>query len=156
MKTPLRIYPWEGFIHLEILNRAVKLMFVLLLITGASSVFAQDKVVSQQEWQLKLDAVNENIDGIDQLTTAINQRIEGIPPENIDPTVTVRLNDLQIQRDQYAREKISIQAMIHSVQNFSAPVEITEIPESTFLSLPLQNQEQILAHPERYKVIQSK
>lgn len=132
--------------------------FVLLavLLLNFSNSFAQEKIVNQQEWQAQLDEVNLTIQKIDVTTQKISDRIAGVPPENLDPYVTTQLNNLQIQRDQNVRVKVSIEAMLNFSQSMAQPTEIKEIPASTFLSLPKENQDQILAHPERYKVIESK
>lgn len=131
----------------------IKLFLLFIFSISFNSVFAQQKVVNQQDLQQRLTEVNDIIQNIDASTATINSRIAGIAPENVDPAVFVRLNDLQLQKDQYTREKTSIEFSLGITSN--APVQLIEIPESTFIQLPQLNQDQILAHPEKYVVIEN-
>lgn len=136
-----------------LIQGGIKLFLLFFFSISLNSVFAQQKTVNQQEMELRLAEVNGIILNIDESTAMINLRIAGVPPETVDPTIFVRLNDLQIQKDQYTREKTSIEFSLGITSN--TPVQLIEIPESTFLQLPQQNQDQILAHPEKYVVIEN-
>ena len=93
------------------------------------------KTANIQQAEAQLIVVNEKIAEIDAKITAINARIAGIPPENVDPSVFVRLNDLQVTKDQYIREKISIEAVLESDQ---------DTIQSNFDTLPDNDQDQIV------------
>lgn len=139
---------------INLTKHGFKFLVISLFSFNFFSGFAQQKSLDLQEWEQKLVVVNENIQRLDATILAINNRISSIPASNIDPSIQTRLSDLTIEKDQYVREKISIQALLIS-QNTDSNYQIQEIPMSTFSSLPQVNQEQILAHPERYKVIEN-
>lgn len=154
MKTILLLTRWRILNEINLIEIGLKSILIALII-NYSSGFAQQKVINQQEWQQKLIEVNENIQEIDQSIAIINSRIAGVPPENIDPSIQVRLNDLQIQKEQYTREKISIEAVLNTSENSIVPSSEYEIAKSTFLSLPRQNLDLCLAHSERCIVIEN-
>ncbi len=144
MKTSVLLTRWCARDEINLIQFGFKLMLIALFLINYTIGFAQQKVVNQQEVQQKLTEVNEKIQEIDLAIVTINTRITGILPENLDPSVQVRLNDLQILKDQYTREKISIEAMLNTSQDFRFPSQINEISISTFFSLPNQNQDKSL------------
>ncbi|PHR18833.1 MAG: hypothetical protein COA38_19950 [Fluviicola sp.] len=155
MKTILLLTRWRILNEINLIEIGLKSILIALMLINYSSGFAQQKVINQQEWQQKLIEVNENIQEIDQSIAIINARIAGVPSENIDPSVQVRLNDLQIRKEQYTREKISIEAVLNTSENSLAPSQESKIAKSTFLSLPRQNQDLCLVYSERYIVIEN-
>ena len=155
MKTILLLTRWRILNEINLIEIGLKSILIALMLINYSSGFAQQKVINQQEWQQKLIEVNESIQEIDQSIAIINSRIAGVPSENIDPSVQVRLNDLQIRKEQYTREKISIEAVLNTSENSLVPSQEYEIAKSTFLSLPEQNQDFCLVYSERYIVIEN-
>ena len=155
MKTSFLLTRWRLINEINLIQFGLKLILIALFLINYSSGFAQQKVINQQEWQQKLTEVNENIQRIEQAIITINTRIVGILPENIDPSVQVRLNDLQILKEQYAREKISIEAVLNTSQNSMVPSRINEIVNATFLSFSNQVQEHNLAYFEKCEVIET-
>jgi hypothetical protein len=117
-------------------NPLIGLLSVLLIsFFFSSSAHAQQKSANVQQAEAQLIVVNEKIAEIDAKITAINSRIAGIPAENVDPSVFVRLNDLQITKDQYLREKISIEAVLENDQ---------DTMQSDFYTLPDNDRDHIV------------
>lgn len=131
MKTTLLATLHRNQFKIGLSKRGLNSILIAFFSIICTSGFAQ-KVVDQQALQEKLTAVNEKIQQIDQNTATINARIAGIPSENVDPAVQVRLNDLQILKDQYIREKVSIEAALSSAQNSGTPNPIEDDFESPF------------------------
>ena len=98
---------------------SIFVMFSVLLISFVftNTAFAQQKSNAVEQAEAQLIVVNQKIAEIDTKITAINTRIAGIPVENVDPSVFVRLNDLQLTKEQYIREKISIEAVLNAVDD---------------------------------------
>ena len=98
---------------------SIFVMFSVLLISFVftNTAFAQQKSNAVEQAEAQLIVVNQKIAEIDAKITAINTRIAGIPVENVDPSVFVRLNDLQLTKEQYIREKISIEAVLNAVDD---------------------------------------
>lgn len=117
MKTSTLVTLWQKRGEMNLIQLGFKLILIALFSISYTNSFAQQKVVDQQEMQQKLTEVNENIQTIDQAIATVNARIVGIPPENLDPSVQVRLDDLQIRKDQYIREKVSIEALLNTPQD---------------------------------------
>lgn len=122
---------WDAFSNTTL----VSLSILLFSLVFAGTAFAQQKSSLVQQAESQLVVVNEKIAEIDAKITAINARIAGIPSENVDPSVFVRLNDLQVTKDQYLREKISIEAVLESDQ---------DTIQSNFDTLPYNDQDQII------------
>lgn len=120
------------YIHQQFSLSKIGLNFVLIAFFSiiCTNSFAQ-KVVNHQALQEDLTAVNEKIQKIDQTIEAINSRIAGIAPENLDPSIQVRLNDLQISRDQYIREKTSIEAALNTTPNSLSPIQEDDTTDSS-------------------------
>lgn len=135
------------------IQNGMRLLLLFIFSISFNGLYAQQKEVNQQVLEQRLVEIDDLVQKIDETTTRINVRIAGVPTENVDPSVLVQLNDLQIQKDQFIREKISIEFSLGITS--SEPIQLIEIPESTFLQLPQQNQDQILAHPEKYVVIEN-
>lgn len=97
--------------------------FKTLLLLGISltfsSAFAQQKTINTAEMQQKLTEVNEKLQVVEEKIAQINYRLTGIPPENVDPQIQQRLNDLEIKKNQYSREKTSIEAVLNTSPNGS-------------------------------------
>lgn len=125
MKTKLLIYSPRKWNTIDLTKRKLNYILIAFFSILYTSGFAQ-KVVDHQELEQKLTVVNDKIQKIDDATATINARIAGIPPENLDPAVQVRLNDLQIQRDQHIRERMSIEAALNSAQNSSDPNQMDD------------------------------
>ena len=153
MKTSVLLTGWLLRDEKAPIQLGLKLILITLFSIYFTSCFAQQKTVNQQELQQKLTEVNDKIQVIDETIAIINARIVGVPPENIDPSVQVRLNDLQIRKDQYTREKISIEALLNTSQNSNVPENW--IWKSRFLSIPNQNQTILLANSEPDTVIEN-
>lgn len=155
MKTSVLLTGRRILNEINLMKFGLKLILMAFFLINYSSGFAQQKVINQQEWQQKLITVNSKIQKIDQDIATINARIIGVPPENIEPSIQILLDDLQIQKDQYTREKISIEAVLNTSQNSIAPNRVEEIAESTFLSIPRQSQGRCSVHSERYVLIEN-
>ncbi len=95
----------------------LSLSILILAVVFSSTALAQQKSSVVQQAEEQLVVVNTKIAEIDARMNAINNRIAGISPENVDPSVLVRLNDLQLTKDQYTREKISIEAVLDNDQD---------------------------------------
>ncbi len=144
MKTSVLLTRWCARDEINLIQFGFKLMLIALFLINYTVGFAQQKVVNQQEMQQKLTEVNGKIQEIDLAIVTINTRIAGILPENLAPSVQVQLNDLQILKDQYTREKISIEAKLNTSQDFRFPSQADEISKPTFFLLPNQNQDKSL------------
>ena len=128
-------------------------IFVLFSVLLLSFVFsanahAQQKSAVVQKAEADLIVVNEKIAEIDAKITAINTRIAGVPVENVDPAIILRLNDLQLIKEQYVREKISIEAVLNSNQNDDSSDSLDVFTTSNH-SLPKNDFDQRLEHTNR-------
>ena len=121
MKTSTLVTLWQKRGEMNLIQFGLKLILIALFSINYANVFAQQKVVNQQELQQQLIEVNGDIQTINQTIAAVNARIAGIPPESLDPSIQVRLNDLQIQKNQYARRKVSIEALLNTPQDSMTP-----------------------------------
>jgi hypothetical protein len=132
------------------LYNSIFVLFSILLISFffSSTAFAQLKSNAVEQAEAQLIVVNEKIAEIDAKISAINTRIAGIPVENVDPSVYVRLNDLQLTKEQYTREKISIEAVLETNQNDGSSDGLEEFPSSNN-PLPKNNQDQRLEYTNR-------
>lgn len=98
---------------------SIFVMFSVLLISFVftNTAFAQQKSNAVEQAEAQLIVVNQKIAEIDTKITAINTRIAGVPVENVHPSIIVKLNDLQLTKEQYVREKISIEAVLNAVDD---------------------------------------
>ncbi len=118
-------------------------IFAIVFIFSTDS-YAQQKSANLVQFEADLVVVNEKIAKIDDQITTINARIWGIPAENVDPSILLKLNDLQLMKDQYTREKISIEAALNDNQSDTQIDNSLDIPTSTNSILPNENQDQFL------------
>lgn len=117
---------------------------LVVAITFSTSAQAQQKPAMVQQAEADLIIVNEKIAQLDNKINAINARIVGIAPETLDPAIQLKLNDLHITRDQYVREKISIEAVLNDNQTDSQSDLELPISDSSF-----SRQELITEYPNR-------
>ena len=107
-----------------------KFFTILALLLLSNLSFAQQKTLNANELQQSLTEVNANIEETEQKIARINSRLAGIPLENIDPQIISRLNDLEIQKDQLEKRKVSIEAALNSIQNSTDPNDSLKTEDS--------------------------
>ncbi|MDX2359746.1 MAG: hypothetical protein QNK23_02990 [Crocinitomicaceae bacterium] len=125
------------------------ILLVALLLSFSS--FSQEKKVNNAEMQERLTAVQLEIEQIDSKTASINQRIAGLPENEVDQSVYTILGDF----DRRKQDLIKVAYSLNMQLSGNSPIspEIIVITKEEFDKYPESNQQQILAHPERYQVI---
>lgn len=128
--------------------------FCAISVTG----IAQDKTVSREEMSQKLINCQNSIAAIDYKISQIKMRMTTLPS---DSTQSLEQQYFLNERiEQLEEEKISLERVQYSIQDFlKLPSELDKSPiiisKSEFEKYPVENQQQILAHPEKYTVEQN-
>ena len=107
---------------------SVKTLLLLGIILTFSSAFAQQKTINKAELQQKLTEVNAKLQEVEEKLEHVHYRIQGVPIENVAPEIQQRLSDLEIKKNQFSREKVSIEAALNAAQSQSNP---NDSPEPT-------------------------
>ena len=128
----------------------------IIFCLASISCYAQEKNVSTEEMKLKLIECQNSIATINDKISQIERRLSTIPDDQ--PNSTENRFYLNERLAQLGDQKLSLNKIQHSLQAYlglpsgeinNRPVIISK---SDFEKYPLENQQQILAHPEKYVV----
>lgn len=115
----------------------LKTLLLLGIILNVSSAFAQ-KTLNPAELQQDLNEVTTKLQEVEEKIAHINFRLAEASASNISPELQQKLNDLDIKKNQYQREKISIEAALNSIQSTNGTNDSS------------QSQEMLDDHPDQF------
>ena len=116
------------------------------------SSLSQEKDIDKNEVRYRLTSTQMKIDKIDEKLIMANQRIASLPEgSEVDPSVFKGLEDLKKERQKLSDVAYSLEMYLKGNSDVSSEVRI--ITKEEFDKYPEENQQQILARPERYLVI---
>lgn len=101
------------------------LLLLLGIVLNFSSVFAQ-KTLNAAELQQDLTEVNAKLQEVEEKIEIINSRLESAGASSISPELQQKLSDLEAKKNQYQREKTSIEAALNSIQGGNGPNDSSE------------------------------
>jgi len=125
---------------------------LLTLLMVSFSSLSQEKDIDKNEVRYRLTSTQMKIDKIDEKLIMANQRIASLPEgSEVDPSVFKGLEDLKKERQKLSDVAYSLEMYLKGNSDVSSEVRI--ITKEEFDKYPEENQQQILARPERYLVI---
>ena len=121
----------------------------LLLCCIAFVGISQEKQIDVAAMTLQLSEVHANISDIDIKIEAINNRLETNPEEEVAPHIEDKLESLEREKVALEKQAYSIQAAIDNPNYKKVLIVISKIK---FENSSKEKQEEMLAHPEQYKI----
>lgn len=110
------------------MNSFLKTLLLLGIVLNFSSVFGQ-KTLNAAELQQDLTEVNTKLQEVEEKIEIINSRLESAGASNISPELQQKLSDLEAKKNQYQREKTSIEAALNSIQGGNGPNDSSQSNE---------------------------
>jgi cell division protein ZapA (FtsZ GTPase activity inhibitor) len=130
----------------------MKTLLILLICSLSFFSYSQEKKDNLEKSKRDLVEVRLSISKVDEKIQIINSRVDFSTETPTSMSALNAIDDLKKEKERLQKIEFSILSHIGANETNSQSTEKIIILKSDFDKLPLQNQEQILAHPERYQV----
>jgi len=111
--------------------------------------FSQEKQIDIAAMTLQLSEVQANISSIEIKIESINDRLQALPEGEVAPHITETLETLEREKIALEKRAFSIKSVIENPKYNNS---IIIISKADFEKYSKEKQEEILAHPEQYKI----
>tara|TARA_B110000285_G_scaffold103323_1_gene117588 strand:+ start:526 stop:921 length:396 start_codon:yes stop_codon:yes gene_type:complete len=129
----------------------MKILLTLFICGLSVFSFSQDKKDNVDKSKKDLVEVRLSLQKVDDKIQVINDRVDFSKETPTSLSAQNAIDDLNKEKQRLQKIEFSIQSHL-SAENKQKATDKKFISKSDFDKLPKQNQEQILAHPERYQV----
>lgn len=130
--------------------RTVIILLITLLSTPAFCQESnQTKSIDRSEMEVKLAETKTDISILESKIEAINNRVAGIPEDEVDQGVKDNLARTEKKKSQLERIAYSIESYL----NGGGTKKVTFILKEEFDSYPQNVQQRLLEHSDEYKIV---